>query len=384
MGSPPSRPKQTAHGKEATECVLFSNEDTEFLVVWRMDRGPHGLVRYLVRPRTGQRVGELLEVDVLPPHAPSSARKRMAEEVQLASWLTHPSIARIHGLFEDGGRTFLLKEHVEGYSLDTVINLGILRGRWMSEAFSLYVGSAVAGALHSAHTTKDEEDRPLGLVHRSVNPCCIRVGLGGLVKLTDFASAWSLLPERLRTPKGLVRGEIDYAAPERLLRRRASVVDARADIFSLGVVLLELLTGKSLYGLEAVERVALGARRKLKARSSAKAELPSWASVGEMAELAAAFRPEHVEAAMQGVSAPVKAIFHKALCADPAERYATAAELQAGLHACPRALREDSYGAEEAASELLVARMEAEVSPQREEAGLLEWGIFPDDVPRHV
>lgn len=384
MGSPPSRPKQTAQGKEATESVLFSNEDTEFLVVWRMDRGPHGLVRYLVRPRTRQRVGELMEVDVLPPHAPSSARERMAEEVQLASWLTHPSIARVHGLFEDGGRTFLLKEHVEGCNLDTVINLGILRGRWMSEAFCLYVGGMVAGALHSAHTARDEAGRPLGFVHRSVNPCCIRVGLGGVVKLTDFASACSLLPGRLRTPKGLLRGEIDYAAPERLLAPGGHGVDARADVFSLGMVLLELLTGRSLYGLDAVERAALGPRRKLKARSSAKAELSSWASVGEMAALAAAFRPEHVEAAMQGVSAPLKAILHKALRADPAERYATAAELQAGLQACPRALREDSYGAEDAASELLVARTEAEVSPQREEAGLLEWGIFPDDVPRHV
>lgn len=383
MGSPPSRSKQTAHGKEATERVLFSNEDTEFLVVWRMDSGPHGLLRYLVRPRTRQRVGELMEVDMLPPHAPPSARERMAEEVQLASRLTHPSIARVHGLFEEGGRTLLLKEHVEGCNLDTVINLGVLRGRWMSEAFSLYVGGAVAGALHSAHTATDEEGRPLGLVHRSVNPCCIRVGLGGVVKLTDFASACSLLPERLRTPKGLVRGEIDYAAPERLLRQRASVVDARADIFSLGMVLLELLTGKSLYGLEAVERAALPARRKLKTRSGAKAELSSWASVGEMAALAAAFRPEHVEAAMQGVSAPVKAVLHKALRGEPAERYATAADLQAALQTCLRALRGGSYGAEQAALELLVARTEAEVSPQRDEAGLLEWGIFPDDVPRH-
>ena len=382
MGSPPSRPKQTAHGKEATERVLFSYEDTEFLVVWRMGRGPHGLVRYLVRPRTRQRVGELMEVDALPADAPASARKRMEEEVQLASRLTHPSIARVHGLYEGGGETFLLKEHVEGCNLDTVINLGVLRGRWMSEAFCLYVGSAVAGALHSAHTARDEAGRPLGLVHCSVNPCSIRVGLGGVVKLTDFASARSLLRGRLRTPKGLLRGEIDYAAPERLRAPGGRGVDARADIFSLGVVLLELLTGSNLYGLEEVERAALGARRELKPRSGAKAELPSWASAGEMAGLAAAFRPEHVEAAMQGVSAPVKAVLHKALRRERAERYATAAELQAALQACSRALREDSHGAEAAASELLAARREAEASPHREVAGLLEWGIFPDDVPR--
>lgn len=384
MGSLLSRSKQSVYGKEATERVLFANEDTEFLVVWRIDGGPHGLLRYLVRPRTCQRVGDLLEVEVLPPHAPPSARERMTEEVHLASLLTHPAIAQVHGLYEDGGMTFLLKEHVEGCNLDTIINLGLLRGRWMSEAFCLYVGGAVAGALHAAHTAKDWEGRPLGLVHRSVNPSCIRVGLGGVVKLTDFASACSLLPDRQRTPKGLIRGEIDYAAPERLLWRGASGVDARADIFSLGVVLLELLTGMNLYGLEAVERAALPARRELKARSGRKAEQPSWAPAEEMATLAAAFRPEHVEAVMERVSAPVKALLHKALRGEPSERYATAAEFQSGLKACSWASHPEAYGAEAAARELLVARMEAEDSPHREEAGVLEWGIFPDEVPRYL
>ncbi|HEX8434120.1 serine/threonine-protein kinase [Archangium sp.] len=375
--------KQTAQGKEATGRVLFSNEDTDFLVVWRMDRRPHGLLRYLVRPRTCQRVGELMEVDMLPSRAPRPAHLRLAEEARLVSLLAHPAIARVYGLHESEGKAFLLKEHVEGCNLDTIINLGLLRGRRMSESFSLYVASEVAGALHCAHTARDEEGRALGLLHRSVNPGCIRVGRNGGVKLTDFASAYSLLPGRLRTPKGLVRGEIDYAAPERLLRRDKGVVDARADIFSLGVVLLELLTGSSLYDLEAVEQAAREARRTLKTRAGASSELPSWAPVGEMARLAASFHPEHVEAAMRDVSAPVRALLHQALRRDPAERYATAAEFQADLQACLRAPRRKPYGPEQAARELLVARTEAEASPERENAGLLEWGIFPEDVPRH-
>ncbi len=385
MGSTRPPWKQTAHGKEATSRVLFSNEDTEFLVVWRMDRRPHGLLRYLVRPRTCQLVGALMEVDVLPSRAPQWARKRLEEEVHLVSRLSHPAIARVYGLHEHEGKALLLKEHVEGYNLDTFINFGVLRGRRMSEAFCLYIASEVAGALHAAHTAKDEEGRPLGIIHRSVNPGSIRVALGGVVKLTDFASAYSLLPGRLRTPKGLLRGEIDYAAPERLRRPHADEVDARVDLFSLGMVLLELLTGHNLYGLDAVERAARGERRMLETRTRGRrAELPSWASVEQMARLAATFRPEHVETAMQGVSAPVKALLHKALRSEPNERYATAAELRAALQACLRTLREESFDAEQAARELLVARMEAESSPEREKVGLLEWGVFPEDVPRHA
>lgn len=362
--------------------MLATDDDTEFEVVWEMDQGPNGLLRYLLRPRTAHGPGEMLEVDVLPSEAPPSARKRLEEEVQLASRLIHPAIARLHGLYEGEGTAFLLKEHVEGCNLDTVISLGALRGKRMSEAFSLYVVQAVAGALHFAHCLEDAEGRPLGLLHRSVNPGCIRVGFDGQVKLTDFASAYSLLPARLKTPKGLFRGDIEYAAPERLLARGTDRVGVWSDVFSLGMVLLELLTLRSLYGLDEVEKAALQSRRKLQTRAAKRKELPGWAPFEQMAALAAAYRPEHVEAAMREVSAPVRAIVHKALCREPTERYATAALLQADLQACLRALRDKPHGAKEAARELRVAREEAEASPRREQAGLLEWGIFAEDVLR--
>jgi serine/threonine-protein kinase len=377
-----SRSRKQASERIRAERVLVINEDTEFEVVWEMDQGPNGLLRYLLRSRTAPGPGGMLEVDVLPPEAPPSARKRLEEEVQLASRLIHPAIARLHGLYEDAGTAFLLKEHVEGCNLDTVISLGALRGKSMSEAFSLYVVQAVAGALHFAHCLEDAEGRPLGLLHRSVNPGCIRVGFDGQVKLTDFASAYSLLPARLKTPKGLFRGDIEYAAPERLLARGTDRVGVWSDVFSLGMVLLELLTLRSLYGLDEVEKAVLQSRRKLQTRAAKRKELPSWAPFEQMAALAAAYRPEHVETAMRQVSAPVRAIVHKALCREPTERYATAALLQADLQACLRALRDKPHGAKEAARELRVAREEAEASPRREQAGLLEWGIFAEDVLR--
>ncbi|HYO58696.1 serine/threonine protein kinase [Archangium sp.] len=376
--------KQTVHGKEATKRVLFSHEGTDYLVVWRMDTTPNGLERYLVRPRTREHVGEPMEAEVVPLDAPDQARHRVEEEAKLASRLVHPAIERVHGLHTLGEKTFLLKEHVDGCSLGTVISFGVLRGdKRMSEAFCLYVANAVAEALHRAHTATDEEGRPLGIIHRAVNPCGVRIGWDGAVKLGDFASAYSLLPQRLRTPKGLFRGELEYAAPERLMKPRTAVPDVRWDIFSLGVVLLEALTGNCLYGLGSLEGAAGLVGWRPVPRREVLSERPSWATLEEMAVLAAALRPEHVEEALQGVSASVKNIVHKALRSDPGERYATAAELRADLRACLRAVRERPYGARAASMELLLARTEAEGSPLREGATLTERGVFSEDVPRY-
>jgi serine/threonine-protein kinase len=371
--------KQTVRGKEATRRVLFSHADTDYLVVWRMGSTPNGLERYLVRPRTQGHVGEPLEAELLPHEAPAPARQRLEEEVRLASRLVHPAIERVLGLHTVGGKTFLLKEHVDGCSLGTVISFGVLRGdRWMSEPFCLYVASAVAEALHHAHGAADEEGRPLGLIHRAVNPCGIRLGWDGAVKLGDFASAYSLLPQRVRTPRGLLRGEIDYAAPERLLHPRTAVPEARWDLFSLGMVLLEALTGNCLYGLGSLEAAAgpLGWRT-VPRSTGARAERPGWAKPEELAALAAALRPEHVEEALQGVSAPVRRLVHKALRGDPGERYATAAEFRTDL----QAVRQQPYGARAASMELLMASTEAEGSPRREGAALMERAVFPEDVP---
>jgi serine/threonine-protein kinase len=376
--------KQTVHGKEATRQVLFSHEGTDHLVVWRMDTTPNGLERYLVRPRTHGGLGEPLEAEVVPPHAPQWAQLRLEEEARLASRLVHPTLERVHGLRPHEARTFLLKEHVEGCSLESVISFGVLRGdRWMSEAFCLYMASAVAEALHLAHSATDEEGRPLGIIHRAVNPQAIRIGWTGAVKLGDFASAYSLLPQRLRTPKGLFRGELEYAAPERLEPPGTAEPDVRTDLFSLGVVLLEALTGHSLYGLGSLEAAAGLDRWRCVPRRTRRAERPSWATPEEMAALAAALRPEHVEEALQGISAPVKRLVHQALRRDPGERYATAARFRADLQSCLQAMRAAPYGARAASLELLQARTEAEGSPLREGAMLTEGGVFSEDLPMH-
>ncbi len=172
-------------------------------------------------------------------------------------------------------------EYVECRSLETVLSVAALRQRPLSEPFACHVVSEVADALHHAHTRTDEAGRPLGIIHRDISPETIRVGTSGEVKLVDFGVASSLLPGREATTAGVLRGDIAYASPERM---RLEKVDHRSDLFSLGLVLLELLTSRHLFDLEDVEQAA---QQEEAPGSSPLSELhceePSWVPIAQMA-----------------------------------------------------------------------------------------------------
>ncbi|HEY0093359.1 MAG TPA: protein kinase, partial [Archangium sp.] len=289
--------------------------------------------------------------------------------------LSHPVIPRIHGLFRQGDSRYLVTEYVSGISLNMAGHYGCVRQRNLSESFMLYVASEVAGALCYVHTLTDAARRPLGVIHRGVDPYNIIVRHDGAVMLANFMSAFSRLPRREPTTTCVVRGEIDFAAPERLYpMAEGVVVDARSDLFSLGLVMLEMTTGQQLYGTDEVEQAAAAlppGYPGVEGGGPWLSELRSWTSVEEMARRAAAFRPEHIEHLMRDVSGPLRLILHKLLRRLPSERYATAAALKTDLEACLGALGRP-YGAQEALVELLEARSEA-----AEDNGLIE--LVPSD-----
>ncbi|XXF80897.1 serine/threonine-protein kinase [Myxococcaceae bacterium GXIMD 01537] len=256
------------------------------------------------------------------------ARARLMEELQLLLQLNHPLIAQVFLVRTVEGVPHIVMEHVEGSTLETLINCAAMRGHPLSEAFAAYVVGEIAEALHHAHTLADTRGRPLGIVHRDVSPRGIILTNTGRVKLTDFASAWSRQEGRLHTEGPVVRGDIAYASPEQLLRKP---LDGRSDLFSLGVVLLELLTDKHLLDLELVERAARDAGPM--AVPELWAEEPSWLPAPEMARRMACVRPEHVDHATRGLSEPMRAVVRRALCLDPAGRYPTGLELRDELWA---------------------------------------------------
>ncbi|MBI2896727.1 MAG: serine/threonine protein kinase [Deltaproteobacteria bacterium] len=163
-------------------------------------------------------------------------------EARLAARLVHPGIVHVYefGCYE--GSYFLSMEYVEGASLAQIARR--LGTRRLPIEHALKIVASICEALQYTHTLRDEESRPLGLVHRDVSPQNILVSVHGTVKLADFGIAKATESSTNSTRAGTIKGKFAYMAPERLMGTGA---DLRSDIFSAGVVLWELLTGSRLY-----------------------------------------------------------------------------------------------------------------------------------------
>jgi len=151
---------------------------------------------------------------------------RFREEVRLARRVTHPNVARVHDVGEVEGQLYLTMEYVEGETLTAR-----LRGQKLELDETLRIGLALATALGAAHAA--------GVVHRDVKPSNVLLGSRGRVVVTDFGVACSVSDAADR-PAELV-GTMRYMSPE---QARGLHVDARTDVYALGVLLYELLVGK--------------------------------------------------------------------------------------------------------------------------------------------
>ncbi|MET0404498.1 MAG: serine/threonine-protein kinase, partial [Cystobacter sp.] len=304
--------------------LLFSVDGTRYEFVRKLGRRNSGEL-LLARRRHAMGPAGCVLLKRLSRPVSEKQRQRLEQEVQLAYRLDHPGIAKVFHWMLHGGRPYVVMEYVEGRSLETVLSVSAMRQRPMSEPFVCHVASELADALHYAHTRTDERGRFLGIVHRDIHPENIRVGINGEVKLMDFGVASSLLPGREATTASVLRGDIAYASPERM---RLEQVDHRSDLFSLGLVMLELLTGKHLFDLEDVEQTALAKGPPLPMREDLVCEEPSWLPVAEMAARIERFAAADVEQATRGLSEPLRAVVHRCLQREPAARFASGLELR--------------------------------------------------------
>lgn len=199
---------------------------------------------YAARQEIGH-VKRLVALKVLAGHISQDdpEQKRFVREMQLATRLEHPNIVRTYDVGELDGKLYLAMELIHGASLLQWSKAAL--GSPAPTAMALKIIHEVARALHMAHELSDPERGPLGLVHQDVSPANILVGYDGVVKLLDFGVARLGAIEGSRTQT--IAGKPAYLSPEQVNGRD---IDRRSDVFAMGILLWEMLTGKRLFKRE--------------------------------------------------------------------------------------------------------------------------------------
>jgi serine/threonine protein kinase len=237
------------------------------------------------------------------PHLSSDPTfiRMFVEEAKLSARLAHPNIVHIFELGAVEGEYFISMEYIRGHDLSET-----MRAIWKTMGpprpeLVAYIGREACRGLAYAHGLTDDDGQPLGMVHRDVSPSNVMLSYEGAVKLLDFGIAKALGDAPETTKNGTMKGKYAYMAPE---QTEGENVDNRSDIFSCGIVLHEVLTGRRLFkganDVQTIERVR-------------RCEVP---------------RPS-----LQNPAVPpaLDAIVLKALARNPADRWADAADMANAL-----------------------------------------------------
>jgi serine/threonine protein kinase/tetratricopeptide (TPR) repeat protein len=177
-------------------------------------------------------------------------------EAKLAVRLSHANVVQVFDLGRVGDALFIAMEYVHGLDLATLLGWARRRGTQLAVSTAAYVAAEVAKGLDHAHRRRDEQLRPLGIVHRDVSPQNVLLSYEGEVKVTDFGIAKAkdtLGAEEDDAPRAdgriAIRGKYAYLSPE---QANGATVDARSDIWALGVVMYEMLAGTNPFAAPTV------------------------------------------------------------------------------------------------------------------------------------
>jgi serine/threonine protein kinase len=287
---------------------------------WRDDRfGPYelldrvaigGMAEVFKAKRTGvEGFEKTVALKRILPHLSENKEflDMFVDEAKMVAGLAHPNIVQIFDLGRIEKSYYIAMEYLHGRDLRTIMRRAREKGLRMPLDLSLRVVSQVCAALEYAHRKKDARGRPMEIVHRDVSPQNILISFEGDVKLVDFGIA-KAATKASNTDRGALRGKLLYMSPEQAWGRP---IDRRSDVFSLGIVLYEMVTGtKPFLGagteltiLELVRQCVIASAREINPRV-----------------------PEALDR-----------VIMEALARDPDERYQDAGQMQRGLE---RFLRE--------------------------------------------
>ena len=237
---------------------------------------------------------------VLQKYASDSSFQTMfLDEARIASRIEHNNVVRVLDVGEHHGTTYLVMEYVDGDALATIHRTLKKNGTSAPRGVLLRIVADVCGGLHSAHELRGDAGQLLGVVHRDVSPHNILVSLHGDAKLIDFGIAKARDRIGGDTNTGTVKGKVRYMAPEQALGGRS---DRRADIWAMGAVLYDLLSGRPPYVGENDVQTILA--------------------------LTSGLPPPPLPGT---VPRPIANVVYRALETSPANRFATAAELQQAI-----------------------------------------------------
>ena len=167
------------------------------------------------------------------------AESMFLDEARTVARIRHPNVAAVLDFGEEDDALYIVMEWVEGEPLQVLMREARARGG-IPLPLAVRIVKQAASGLHAAHELCDEAGAPVGLVHRDVSPQNILVGYDGSVKVIDFGVA-KASSNMQRTNVGQIKGKVAYMAPEQAV---GDPVDRRTDVFALGVVLYQLVTGK--------------------------------------------------------------------------------------------------------------------------------------------
>ncbi len=170
-------------------------------------------------------------------------RDMFLSEARLAAALHHPSVVQILDVGRDEHGHFMAMEYLSGENLLTLLKALHTRAERIPVEIVCAIGAAVAAGLHSAHTATDGAGNPRPIIHRDVTPANLIVCYNGAVKIVDFGIA-KVTDVDDRTHPGTIKGKYAYLAPEQV---EGDSIDVRTDVFQLGIVMHEMLTGRRLF-----------------------------------------------------------------------------------------------------------------------------------------
>ena len=220
-------------------------------------------------------------------------------EARLAAQMNHRNIVQVFELGQEGSVYFMAMEYVRGTTLRELIDAAAQNGERLHPDLCRQIAEMICEGASYAHNLADASGRPLNLVHRDLNPHNVLVSGAGDVKIIDFGIAKSEM-STIRTEAGMIKGKFAYMSPEQSM---AKGFDKRSDIFSIGITLLEMLTGINPFQRNNVV-LTLEAVQELRPRAPSELD-PSYA--------------------------PFDAIVAKALAKDRDRRYSDGSEMQDDL-----------------------------------------------------